>query len=313
VNLLKRRWNPALTTIVFVLGVAGAAALLFWVTRIGADTDQKLVESAPFRTWVAVASFAVVAFVDTLLAGIRELHSEGLRSSSPSPKAYGGLFLVFATIVVATLRIGAKGGPALGVHYWAAISSGLLVLGVAAAGPWVVSVWASHGILSQYRAQIPGLSVAVSAQTRTSALDDMMALLLDIRKGIAAAVSRLLLLVLAAVLLSGALHAALVPNFTSEAAFPSFAVLIYGAFFTVMLSLAVLPLMLAWRQTATMLLDRAYPVYVASTADDAAARERMSQRLNLNGSLFTSPVALSSLLAPLVTSFLAVFIPQIGN
>jgi hypothetical protein len=264
VNLSKPRWNPALTTIAFVLGVAGAAALLFWVTRIGSDTDENLVESAPFRTWVAVASFAVVAFVDTLLAGIRELHSDRLRSSSPSPKAYGWLFLVFATIVVATLRIGARSGPPVGVQYWTAISLGLLVLGVAAAGPWVVSVWASHGILSRYRVLIPGLSVAAAAETRTSDLDDMMALLLDIRQGIAAAVGRLLLLVLGAVLLSGALHAALVPDFTSEDDFPSFAVLIYGAFFTVMLSLAVLPLMLAWRQTATMLLDRAHPVYVAS-------------------------------------------------
>ena len=140
-----------------------------------------------------------------------------------------------------------------------------------------------------------------------------MALLLDIRKLIAAAVGRLLILVLGAVLLSGALRAALVPRFLSEDEFPASAVLIYGAFFTVMLSLAVLPLMRAWRQTATMLLDQAYPVRVATRADDAAARDRMAQRLNIDGALFTSPVTLTSLLAPLVTSFLAVFIPQIGS
>ncbi len=39
----------------------------------------------------------------------------------------------------------------------------------------------------------------------------------------------------------------------------------------------------------------------------------MAQRLNIDGALFTSPVTLTSLLAPLVTSFLAVFIPQIGS
>ena len=89
--------------------------------------------------------------------------------------------------------------------------------------------------------------------------------------------------------------------------------LAYGAFFTVMLSLAVLPLMLAWRQTATMLLDQAYPVRVLSTADNAAAKTRLSEALDLNGSLFRSPVTLSSLLAPLVTSFLAVFIPELGQ
>ena len=312
-SLSKPRWNPALTTIVFVLGVVAAAALLSWVTQLGSDTDQNLVDSGPFQTWVAVAAFAVVAFVDTLLAGVRELRSGRLRSSSLSAKVYGWLFLLFATIVVIALRNGGKGGPPVDVQYWQAISLGLLLLGAAAAGPWVVSVWASHDVLSSYRGRIPALPSATSTATPSPDLDGMMALLLDIRKLIAAAVGRLLILVLGAVLLSGALRAALVPRFISEDAFPASAVLIYGAFFTVMLSLAVLPLMRAWRQTATMLLDQAYPVRVATSADDAAARDRMAQRLNIDGALFTSPVTLTSLLAPLVTSFLAVFIPQIGS
>jgi len=309
---LKPRWNPALTTIAFVLSVVAAAALLSWVTQLGSETDEDLVQSGPFKTWIAVAALAVVAFVDTLLAGIRELQSDRLRSSSTSPKAYGWLFLVFAVVVVVALRTGASGGPPVDVQYWAAISLGLLLLGAAAAGPWVVSVWASHDVLSRYRSKIPGLPSA-SAAGPASELDDMMALLLDIRKGIAGAIGRLLILVLGAVLLSGALRAAVVPRFVPDDEFPASAVLIYGAFFTIMLSLAVLPLMLAWRQTATMLLDQAYPVQVATSADDAASRERMSQRLNINGALFTSPVTIGSLLAPLVTSFLAVFIPQIGQ
>jgi hypothetical protein len=313
VSQSKLRWNPALTTIVFVLGVVVGAALLSWVTQLGSDTDEKLVESGPFRTWVAVAAFAVVAFVDTLLAGVRELRSDRLRSSALSAKVYGWLFLAFAAIVVIALRNGGRGGPPVDIQYWRAISLGVLLLGAAAAGPWVVSVWASHDVLSNYRGRILAFPSATSTTTPSYDLDDMMALLLDIRKLIAAAVGRLLILVLGAVLLSGALRAALVPRFISEDGFPASAVLMYGAFFTVMLSLAVLPLMRAWRQTATMLLDQAYPVRVATSADDAAARDRMAQRLNLDGALFTSPVTLTSLLAPLVTSFLAVFIPQIGN
>ena len=89
--------------------------------------------------------------------------------------------------------------------------------------------------------------------------------------------------------------------------------LVYGAFFTVVLSLVVLPLMMSWRRTATMLLHHAYPRSVVSSADDTAAKDRLLAALDLNGSLFRSPVALSSLAAPLVTSFLAVFIPQIGK
>ena len=214
--------------------------------------------------------------MDTLLAGIREsLRGDRLGSSSPSPKALGWLFLVFAAIVVVALRTGGKGGPPVDVQYWNAISLGLLLLGVAAAGPWVVSVWASHQVLSRHRATIRRLPSATSAATTPgSELDDMMALLLEIRKGIAAAVGRLLILVMGAVMLSGALRAAVVPRFISEDEFPASAVLIYGAFFTVMLALAVLPLAHAGlaRRPPTMLLDRAYPVRVASSADSAAAR-----------------------------------------
>jgi hypothetical protein len=224
-----------------------------------------------------------------------------------------GLFLAFVTLAVVALRIGGSGGPPVGIQYWSAISLGLLLLGAAAAGPWVVSVWAFHGLLSQHRARIRGLPAAGSKPEEPSQPDRLMAQLLEIRAGMSAAVGHLLILVLAAVLLSGVLRVALVPAFISEGAFPSSAVLIYGAFFTVMLSAAVLPLMLAWRQTATMLLDQAYPLRVASTAEESAARERMSKALNIDGSLFTSPVTISSLLAPLVTSLLAIFVPQIGK
>lgn len=313
-GLSKPRGNPALTAVAFVLGTAASAALLSWASQLGSGTDQKLVDSGPFRVWVGVAAVASVAFVHTLLAGVRELRSRRSASGAPSLSAYGWLFALFAALVVTALWLVGGGGPKVDVEYWTAIRVGLLSLGVIAAGPWVISVWASHEILRQQRLEIPRLPDAASASAGGIAkLDEMMRLLLDIRKNIATAVGRLLILVMGAVLLSGALHAALVPDFVSTEEFPPSGMLAYGAFFTVMLSLAVLPLMLAWRQTATMLLDQAYPVRVLSTADDAAAKTRLSEALDLNGSLFRSPVTLSSLLAPLVTSFLAVFIPQLGQ
>jgi len=54
----------------------------------------------------------------------------------------------------------------------------------------------------------------------------MMRMLLEIRKNISAQVGRLLILVMTAVLTSGALHAALVPAYIPEKDFPSSAVLI---------------------------------------------------------------------------------------
>ncbi|WP_159083778.1 hypothetical protein [Nocardioides terrigena] len=312
-EFLTSRSNPALTSIAFAVGALAAWLVLFGVTRAGADTDKAFVDSAPFQTWVGVAALASVAFIDTLVAGIRELHDERLRASEPSAKAYVGLYLLFAAIVVVTLLGGGRGGPEVPIEHWRFIALALLLLGAAGAGPWIVLVWASHALLSRYRAEIPSLHAPASDARSVADLDGMMERLLDIRSDIAAAVGRLLALVLSAVLLSGALRAALVPDPLSEAEFPASAVLVYGAFFTVVLSLVVLPLMMSWRRTATMLLNRAYPRSVAITADDAAAKDRLLAVLDLNGSLFRSPIALTSLAAPLVTSFLAVFIPQIGN
>jgi hypothetical protein len=123
----------------------------------------------------------------------------------------------------------------------------------------------------------------------------------------------LLIVVTGAVLTSGALRAALVPHYTSEEDFPESAIVLYGAFFAVMLAFAVIPLLMAWRAAARELLDSAYPFTTRTSAEGDAARARLAARLDLDGSLFSSPIALSSILAPLVTSALAVFVPQLGS
>jgi len=313
VDVLGRRWNPALTSITLLGSVLLAWLALSAATTAGASTDQAFVASPGFQVWVGLAAVAVVTFVGTAVAGVRELREDRLRSSSPSPRAYAGWFVVFAVLLVVVLQAAGRSGPRVPVEHWRSITLGLLALGAAAAGPWIVLVWSSHALLGRYRTEIPDLPTPASGPGAVPALDDVLARLLDVRGDLAAAVGRLLVLVLGAVLLSGALHAALVPEQMSEADFPSSAVLVYGAFFTVALSLAVLPLMLSWRRTATALLHHAYPRSVAGTADDAAAKARMLAVLDLEGSLFRPPVALSALAAPLVTSFLAVFIPQIGS
>ena len=160
-------------------------------------------------------------------------------------------------------------------------------------------------------------------------LDHMMHRLLTLRNGISVAVVHLLTLVLFAVVMAGALRGAVVfqpppvkegdpvpappPGFVSADDFSESSIVIYGAFFTAMLAIAALPLLLAWKRTATQLLDQAYPRHVVSTQDDADARSRLSTTLDINGTLFTSPVALSAVLSPLIISALAVFVPQVSK
>ncbi len=331
VDVLLGSLDPAFITMAFLGGAVVTAALLRWVTQLGDGTDQQLVDSASFGAWIVVASLAVVLFTETAVAGVQEALHRDQTLTTRTTGRYAWWYLGFAGVAVAALLLVGKGGPAVDVVAWHAISRGLLVLGVVAAGPWVVLVWSSHDLLAKERLRLEAASPRAIGRptaadsgdgadqpplldgTLRAELDVRLAVLLSVRRLISKAVSRLLGLVLAAVLLSGAFRAALVPRFVAEATFPAVAVVAYGAFFAVLLSLAVLPLMFAWRRTATSLLDRAYPPSVAAPAEQAEARSRLSASLDIDGSLFRSPVAVSSILAPLVTSLLAVFIPQLGK
>lgn len=223
---MKRLLKPALTSIAFVVSGLLAWSVVFLLSNAGDETDQTFVDSPAFQLWVVVAAFAVVAFVHTVWSGINELRDERLRSSTPSPRTYVGLYVAFAGITVAALMVAGRGGPDVPVEYWRLLSAALLLLGVAGAGPWIVPVWASHSLLSSDRAEIVALPALVTDATATAALDRMLDQLLDIRSDIAAAVGRLLVLVLGAVLLSGALRNALVPDEMPEAKFPASAVLV---------------------------------------------------------------------------------------
>jgi hypothetical protein len=302
--------NPAGVSLTFVACTGLVALLLRWVTQQGVDTRQDLVDSAPFQAWVAFAAIAIIAFADMFIAGIRELSRDELHNVSPTLTFYSSYFVVFAGAVLAILRFGGHGGPEIPIDHWSAITLTLLVCGVIGAAPWIVAVWSTHSALHHAHEKVNALRPAPGRQTHDD-LNVELRTLLMYRALIVKAVSRLLTIVLAAVLLSGALRAAVVPKYVPEKEFPTYTILIYGAFFTVALGAAVVPLLVRWRENAKQLVEAAYPPAV----DDAngEARNSMLQALNINGSLFTFPVTLSALLAPLITSLLSVYIPQLSK
>ena len=331
VALVLETLDPAVTTLAFLGGAVATAALLRWMTQLGGDTDQRLADSAAFGAWIGIASLAVVLFVDTAIAGLREVHHLDRTLTRHTTGRYARWYVVFAGLAVAVLLQVGKGGPAVPVDAWPAISRGLLMFGAVAAAPWVVLVWSSHDLLARERELLTATSEAARARVKLrtgpagavvhsvldeelrSDLDARLVVLLAVRRLIASAVTRLVGLVLAAILMAGALRAALVPGILEDREFPASAVVVYGAFFAVCLSAAVLPLMFVWRRAATHLLDSAYPPGVAAPAERAEARGRLSTVLDVDGSLFRSPIAVSSILAPLATSLLAAFVPQLSK
>lgn len=308
--------HAAAVTLAFVLGVIVSWALLAWMSDVGSATDQRFVSGAAFRTWEAVAGIAVVAFADSILVGARMLVFE-LECAPRAKPRYLLSYVAFALLAAAALLVGGGGGPDVPVQLWPLIARGLLLLGCIAAGPWVIAVWATHDRMTMERrtmTKLPTFGTEPPGPGRVADdLDQRLAELLAERRLIYRAVGHLLVLVLAAMVLSGALRTALASRSPSGETFPATDVLLYGAFFTLALGLAVIPLLRAWRTTAQQFVDRAFPPSVVTSADADAARARLVGVLDLNGSLFRSPVAIGSVLAPLVTSLLAIFIPQLGG
>lgn len=307
--------NPAGATLLVVALTASALGCIRWATVSGAETAsaKALVDSGPFQTWTAFAAIAVVLFADVLRDGISELRREPLKSSTPSPQVFAGYFVVFAGAILFVLLAVGKGGPLVPIEHWRAITGVLLGWGAVAAAPWVIAVWSTHALLQESRSAVTGLR-PVTTDSAVDELDEEFRKLRRYRAVIVRAVARLLGLVLAAVLMSGALRTALIESeVLTEEKFPKSAVLLYGAFFTLVLATAILPLMTRWRALARHLVERAYPHHVNDTADAAAARERLLKALDVNGSLFTFPITLSALLAPLITSLLSVYVPQLGK
>jgi len=337
----SRMEHAAVVTLFFVGGALAVFGLLLWATtRDGRDVQRGFVNSVTFRTWTVVAAIAVVAFCDSIFAGINALAGnpqppsvqggfiERLKKWLPDLKLairdswkrswrYALCYLVFAILAVVVLLAVGKGGPDVPVEGWAVIARSLLTLGCLAACPWVLVVWMTHDQMTRTRQTLGDLPPfggdAPTLGSATDRLDQQLRALLDDRRIIYTAVTRLLVLVLAALFMSGALRAALVAWPPTKNDLPSVDVLLYGAFFALVLGLAVIPLLRAWRNTAQKFVDQVFPPSVATTADADAARARLLARLDLNGSLFRSPIAVSSVLAPLITSLLAVFIPQVSG
>jgi hypothetical protein len=74
------------------------------------------------------------------------------------------------------------------------------------------------------------------------------------------------------------------------------------------------PLMSSWRRTAAELVAQAFPTPEASGFDTVEEEKRtaLEARLGLNTGLLRSPVAAAAVLTPLITTLLAVYIPELA-
>lgn len=97
--------------------------------------------------------------------------------------------------------------------------------------------------------------------------------------------------------------------------FPTTDVLLYGAFFALLVAVLVLPMLLRWRAAARHVVESLYPIDRMYLADDKQVKGRteLESKLNLDVALIRNPLAVLSILTPLLTAALAAFLPEIGK
>jgi hypothetical protein len=201
----------------------------------------------------------------------------------------------------------------------------VLLGGLVASVPWLALVWLAQAECrdvqdmlsspaSDSAAPAAGASAGpVSERARSAQLIPRLLLLWKL---LVSCVTAFAVAVAAAIVNSGALRVAFITAHPARGAqFPPSYVLLYGAFFAVLLSVITLPLVATWRSCAFMIVEQAQPLPAGGQPgeDWFSARARLEKLLHLDVSLLRNPLTALSVFTPLLTAALAAFIPQLGG
>lgn len=293
---------------IVVLGLfVVVAAILGLSASTGSRASAAETASVSWLAWRVVGALAIVVFVMLFAFALRILRNAadwGLMA----PGRRGRTYLLAAVLVVGAVGVVialAGGEPDIPVRLLALRARTVLVTGMVAMVPWLALVWLAH-------AECGDLADALRV-SRLPAL--LSARLLLLWKLLVACVSAFAVAVVAAIVNSGALRASFLAAHPHRgSAFPASNVLLYGAFFALILSLITIPLVAAWRSCAFEVVERAYPLPPDGLPTDEwlSSRSRLEKLLHLDVPLLRNPLTALSVFLPLVTATLAAFVPQLG-
>jgi hypothetical protein len=192
---------------------------------------------------------------------------------------------------------------------------------------WIALVWLAHAGCAQLkrRAQalppggLPDTPLAARSEQERQVVDAFQAVIDQLRRLwrlMTACVAAAAFTVVTTLVTAGALRAAFIayaPEHAGE--YPASAVLLFGALFAIFQIAIGLPMAISWRTRARDVVERVYPWRLdvgrgETWADD---RARLEALLHLDVALIRNPLTVLSIFAPLVTSVLAVFIPQLAS
>jgi hypothetical protein len=274
--------------------------------------DDAFVADSGFRLWAVMASFSFavwIALLDGGVKAVRELPASwrrGRRWWLASLVSYAVLMLAASTM----LR-GVRQGH-VPIDDFPALISLLTAVGAGAGAPWVLSVWLAQEQVRE-RTDEAGQGTDPDAVADPPDLAAAMADLLAVWRVIERGGLALSLIVSTSAFNTGALRLAVIgAGVTEPDDFPPVYVLGHGAFFTAVLVAILLPLVLAWRARALALVERTLPLPASGLLDEdgLAARSRMEAQLQVSARFLRNPIALLSVLSPLVTALVTALVPS---
>ena len=302
--MLERLAAP-LTTFVSVGAVVAVFVLLGFRDHVGADDGASF--SVAWTAWRLCGALAIAVFVVALLVGARLLTEPsrwGLSTVTDRRQLYL-LIAVGAVVLLTVLKaFGATFSPASPVNELGIRTNAVLFAGLAAATPWLVLVWLG---LDAARA----LDVVRLAESPHDGLES----LLQLRGLLIGSAGAFSVGVVAALLTSGALRNAMLAYDPDRDDFPASSVLLYGAVFAIVLTILTLPFASVWRSRAKGFVDEVFALPKDGKITEAwvTDRERLEHLLRIDVGLLRSPLTALNVFAPLVTSLLAAFVPQLGT
>jgi hypothetical protein len=293
-------WNPITVVVLAALGGVAAVALLLVGAR-ATTVSASFVDSPGFATWAAVlaaqsAFWAVVTV--PLWREVRALY----RATDPGLSIW-----VIPGLIVAALALLALFSPAREAP-WPLVGHQIkawVLTTAAAAGVGVPAIFGICLVQDRVRRHRPDTMATGDVDVALSARAQIRRYL-----GTAGAVIGL------AVLASGALRLATVPEYLDESAFPATAVLLYGAFFTGLLVLVYVPAHLSLRRFCVDIREHYFPVsdMPPPTREDFAgwveSRARLDTLTQVNVTTGQQLQAGLFILAPLVSGILGALVPQ---
>lgn len=298
-------------------GVAAALAVAAVVVAVrlllgyGADRDEgsrAFTGLVAYEVWRTLLGVNVALWTALGVTAARRLRAlPGGLTAGPVLVALAA-WLTVVTVLVTFLANG-SGGP--DNPLWEARTKvlGLTTLTLVVASPLVVGLWCTRAWLEGAAAELraPGGALPVRRHVEE---------LLVVRGVIDASLRSGALGLTVVVVATGALRNALLEHGTdTEATWPASWLLVYGGIFTVVFAAVLVPAHLRWDAVADLLVERAVPLPDGGVPPEEWHTRRTSLRTVLGREQGFSARLGSGLTvaAPLVTSALAAFVPQLAS